>query len=66
MTETQRNIADTTFTANQVDILQPSLLFSILSREWGGGLIKREDLLQNLTAKGGLIRVGVLMERGVS
>ena len=36
-------------------MLQPSLLFSILSRGWGegGGLIERVVLLQNLTAKGG-------------
>ena len=39
-------------------MLQRSLLFSILSMGWGGGLIERERegaLLQNLTAKAGLL-----------
>ena len=39
MTETQRNIAETTFTTDyQEEMLQPSLLFSILSKGWGAGL----------------------------
>ena len=37
---------------NQVKMLQPSLLFSILSRGWGGGLNREGGLLQNVTAKG--------------
>ena len=40
---------------NQVEMSQPSLLFSILS---SGGL----GLLQNLITKGGLIREGALIE----
>ena len=40
---------------NQVETLQPSLLFSILSTGWGAGLNREGGLTQNLTAKGGLI-----------
>ena len=41
---------------NQVEMLQPSLPFSILSRVWGGGVNREGGLLKNLAAQGGLIR----------
>ena len=59
MTETQRNIAEYGLTENQVDMLQTSLLCSILYRGWGG-LITKPDHQRG----GGLIREGGLIERG--
>ena len=47
---------------NQVEMLQPSLLFSILSRGWGGGLNREGGLLQNVTAKG--VGGGIIREDG--
>ena len=64
--ETQMNIAGTTFTFgltnNQVERLQPSLLFSILNRGWKGGVGGGGGYYKNWPPKEGLIREGGLIE----
>ena len=52
---------------SQVEMLQPSLVFSFLSREWGRGLIERGGGLvtkPDRQREGDLIRAWDLIERG--